>query len=137
MSSLVKFVDTTSRNGQKIWWHRSNIDGLPFRGPQPPIMPDEEYESRAVRVADVRNGFFDTTSVEQNKQFCEVMECCFNGWFQMVYIERFWNGSTQHYVEWAEYYMEDGQRTPFSHVQMREIENGLTNLLGHPGQNPG
>ena len=124
-NSLVKFAQRTNAGGgQKLWWHRSDIDGLPFRGANPPIMPEEEYENRAVRVADYRNAFFDVSKADENRKFLDVMECCANGWFFLHYIERFWNQTTKHYIEWVEYYMEDGTRTPYSTPGMMELANG-------------
>jgi hypothetical protein len=112
-SSLVKFSNRTHSAGQRLWWGRSSVDGLPFRGPTAPVLPEDEYEARVVKVSDFRNAFFDVTVPRENKLFCDVMECCGNGWFQLFYLERFWRGTTKHYVEWFEYYLEDGTRTPF------------------------
>src|ERR1019366_5092936 len=114
MSGLVKFYNRKGADAQKLYWNRAEVDGVPFRGPQPPFMTEAEYETRTVRVADARNAFFNVHDPEQNKQYLEVLECCYNQWFQMVHLERFWNNSTLHYVEWVEYYMEDGTRTPFA-----------------------
>lgn len=113
-SSLVKYANRRTSGGKRLFWDRVQADGAPFRGPFPPLMPEEEYEARAVRVADFRNAFFDVTDPAENKDFQDVMECCVNGWFYLAHIERFWAGTTKHYVEWMEYYMEDGSRTPFS-----------------------
>lgn len=124
-TSLVKYANRTkAEGGNKVWWHRAEIDGVPFRGPAPPIMPEEEYENRVVRVADYRNAFFDTANREQNKDFLEIMECCANGWFYLCHLERFWQKTTKHYIEWIEYYMEDGTRTPFSTTGIMECANG-------------
>lgn len=132
-SSLIKFSHRTSSGGKRLFWDRSGIDGAPFRGPSAPIMGEEEFESRSVRVADARNCFFDVARPEENKLYLEVIECCFNGWFQMIYLERFWRNSTSHYVEWVEYYMEDGNRTPFLATGIAELANGHANLVGNPG----
>jgi hypothetical protein len=88
-------------------------------------MPEEEYETRAVRVADYRNAFFDVTDPAENKLYQEVMECCANGWFYLSFIDRFWNKTTKHYVEWVEYYMEDGSRFPYVMSQgFTEVPDG-------------
>lgn len=133
-SSLVKFSDRhDAGGGRKLFWSRSDVDGLPYRGASPPFMTDEEFEAKAVRVADARNNFFDVSDPQQNKAYLDVLECCFNGWFQMIHLERFWRQSTCHYVEWVEYYMEDGTRTPFHNPnQIMELAHGQQNLLGHP-----
>ena len=123
-SSLVKFANRTVRNGQRLWWHRADIDGLPFRGADVPIMPEEEFQSRVVKLSDFRNGFFDIADPEQNKQYCDVMECIANGWFQLRHQVFFWQNTTKHYVEWLEYYMEDGSRTPFAPHGVIELPQG-------------
>lgn len=123
-SSLVKFANKISSNGKKLWWNRADIDGLPFRGAFAPLMPEEEYQERVVRIADFRNGFFDVNKPEENKLYCEVMECCANGWFQLRHQVFFWNNTTRHYIEWMEYYLEDGTRTPYTTNGMWELGNG-------------
>jgi len=142
-SSLVKFSNRTrASGGRHLHWNRLEFDGLPFRGDMAPIMPEEEYEARAVRISDFRNGFFDVQDAQENKWYCDVMECCFNGWFKLWYEEKFWVGpdgkrTTKHYLEWVEYYMEDGTRTPFVTSGMMEMAHGQQNLLGHYQQGPG
>lgn len=138
--SLVKFRNRTSSGGKKLFWDRVQVgaDSLPYRGQFAPMYREDEFEDRTVRVADARNAFFDVTNQESNKQYLDVMECCFNGWFKMVHLERFWEGPDGrrthfHYVEWVEYYMEDGSRTPFQSQGLTELSGGQQNLLGHPG----
>lgn len=123
-TSLVKFANRVTSNGKKLWWGRADIDGLPFRGQYAPMMPEQEYQERVVRIADFRNGFFDVTNLEENKSYCDVMECCANGWFQLRHQIFFWNNTTKHYVEWMEYYLEDGTRTPFTTSGIMELQNG-------------
>lgn len=108
--SLVKYAQTQKKtaDGRQLFWGRAEQDGLPFRGIQPPVMPDEEYESRAVRVADVKNGIFDVTIPEQNAEYVRVLDACMNGWYKCLHVERFVNKEPKHYIEWAEFYMEDG-----------------------------
>ena len=132
-SSLVKFSNRVQSNGQKLFWDRVAIDNLPFRGQQPPMYTEEEFETKTVRVADVRNAFFDVLDKESNKQYLDVLECCFNGWFQLVHLERFWVGpdgkrTHYHYVEWSEFYLEDGSRTPYLSSGIMELANGHANL---------
>jgi hypothetical protein len=117
-SSLVKFSAELERNGQNLYWSRAGEDGVPFRGKQAPMLPDPVYEERVTKVADYRNSFFDVGDPAQNAQFLAIMDRCLNGWFHLMHLERFWAGpdgrrTTYHYVEWAEYYMEDGTRTMY------------------------
>lgn len=127
-NSLLKYAARADKRGNPggdhLWWHRAADDGAPFRGPFAPEYTEEEFEARAVKVRDFRNAFFDVTDQAQNAQFCDVMDCCANGWFQLYHIERFWKGSNKHYVEWFEYYMEDGRRTPYAQSGPMEIPHG-------------
>jgi len=134
-TSLVKFSNRTQSSGKNLYWDRvqHGADSLPFRGAQPPMYREEEYEAKTVRVADARNGFFDVSDPKANQQYLDILECCFNGWFQLVHLERFWtdpNGRRTHchYVEWVEYYMEDGSRTPFQTQGLTELAHGNQNF---------
>jgi len=129
-SSLIRYSTRVGSGGKRLFWGRADLDGFPFRGPSAPSMPEEEYAARVVRVADARNAFFDVTVEGENRQYLDVMECCFNGWFRLVFIDRFWKGTTKHYVEWVEYYMEDGARTPYSPNTLVELSSGQQNFLG-------
>lgn len=133
-SSLVKFANRAEHagSGKRLFWERADIDGLPYRGQFAPHMPEEEYEQRVVRVADARNGFFDTAIPDQNKVYLDVLECCQNGWYQLIHLERFWRQTTSHYVEWFEYYMEDGTRAPYLSAQVMEMAHGRASLFPPP-----
>src|SRR5688572_24883504 len=98
-SSLMKYFDVGERNGQKLHWGRADLDGAPFRGPLPPYLQGEEFEERVVRVADARAEYFDLNVPEQKKAFLQVLDGTANGWFQLVFIQRFVRSDT-HYVEW-------------------------------------
>lgn len=121
-TSLLKYASRRNvGGGNKLHWDRADVDGLPFRGPAAPMLTESEYQEQTIRVADYKNGFFDVTDPAQNKKFLEVMECCANGWFYLYFIDRFWKESTKHYVEWIEYYMEDGRRTPYQASGAMEV----------------
>ncbi len=140
-TSLVRFSDRLQHsNGKKLYWNRvhTGSDPYPYRGPHAPMMTEDEYEAKVVRVADTRNGFFDVTDKAENALYLEVLECCFNGWFQLIHQERFWvdpsdHRTTLHYLEWAEWYLEDGSRTPYLTNGITELAHGQQNLLGNPG----
>jgi hypothetical protein len=128
----VKFFDrTVSRDGQRLFWERAHVDGLPFRGMMPPLLTEDEFAERSVRVADARNGFFDTADEEQNRAYLQIVDACVNGWFQCLFIERFWNNTTKHYIEWVEFYLEDGTRTPFRAALTTEVKS--RGAAGFPG----
>jgi len=124
-TSLVKFFDrTVSPDGQRLYWGRAHVDGLPFRGDMPPWLTEDELGERVARVADARNGFFDTAVPEENTAFLKIIDACVNGWFQCLFIERFWNNTTKHYIEWVEFYLEDGTRTPYRSTLATGGRNG-------------
>lgn len=128
--SLVRYQNREhSSDGRRLFWHRSDIDGFPFRGDAAPLLTDEEMDQKVVKVADYRNAFFNVKNAQQNKQFCDVMECCVQGWFRLMFIDRFWQGTTEHYVEWAEYYGEDGSRSKYVSGSL-EMMNGQQNGFG-------
>ncbi len=123
-SSLVKFFDRTrAPDGQKLFWSRADLDGVPFRGAGAPILSEEEYEHRVVRVSDFQFDFFDVAKPDEAKRFKDVWDCVLSGWFQFVHLERFHQGTTRHYMEWVEFYMQDGTRVPFSQGSL-ELSNG-------------
>lgn len=114
-NNLIKFVNRTDGNGRgNLFWGRADIDGLPFRGKEAPLLRTDEFEDRLVRVADPKNATFYTGEEEQNLKYLEVMDGVANGWFHLVFIER-WreDGDKSHhvYMEWLEYFLEDGQPT--------------------------
>lgn len=119
-SSLMKFSNRRNTdNGDPLYWGRANEDGLPFRGPMAPLLRDEEMETRARKVADAKSGFFDVHVPEQKQAYLDIMECTYNGWYQLAYLERFWVDETghrtsMHYVEWVEYYLEDSTMTHYA-----------------------
>lgn len=133
MASLLKYSARINSNGRKLFWDRAHIDGLPFRGDQAPMMNEDEFDAKTSSVVDFRNAFFDTAIPAENQKYLDVVECCLNGWFRCVHLERFWQGTTKHYIEWAEYYLEDGTRTPFSTNGVVDPING-NHLAAAAGQ---
>ena len=114
-NNLIKFVNKTDGNGRgNLFWGRADIDGLPFRGKEAPLLRTEEFEDRLVRVADPKNATFYTGDEEQNIKYLEVMDGVANGWFHLVFVER-WreDGDKRHhvYMEWLEYFLEAGPPT--------------------------
>lgn len=112
--SLVnKFANRKDGNGRgNVYWNRAGIDGLPFRGEVPPLLKEEEFEDRLVRVSDFKNQTFSTGDENQNAEYCRVMDGVANGWFQLVHIERYRkpdDNSFSIYVEWIEPFLEDGK----------------------------
>jgi hypothetical protein len=113
MSSLVKFSNRKDGNGRgNVYWNRSEIDGLPFRGASAPLLKEEEYADRVVRVNDFKNATFDTSNPEQNAEYCRVMDSVANSWFNLIHIDRHRKPDDNGYLiymEWVEPFLEDGK----------------------------
>lgn len=136
-SSLLHFRHETESNGQPLHWHRADLDGVPYRG-QPPAYSEGEFEARTARVTDARNAFFDLHKPEQNQRYLEVVERCCSGWYRLLHLERFWRGTTCHYVEWVEYYIEDGGGLPGGGPGVLEVPaHGRADGYGDFGPHPG
>ena len=84
---LVKFMGRrTSPSGRgPLHWGRADIDGAPFCGPPLPPMPEEEIESRSVRVADPCNRIFDLQDPAENTAYLDILDGIANGWFQLLH----------------------------------------------------
>jgi hypothetical protein len=119
-TSLVKFMDQTRRNGSPLFWGRADLDGAPFRGPVVPMLESEEAEDRLVTTFDAQNRIFDLSRPEDNKAYLAVLDMCYNGWSQLVYVKRVVkvvrNRKTKKsrikvevYAEWVERYKQDGR----------------------------
>lgn len=129
-TSLVKFASRIDGGDRgKLYWGRADIDGAPFRGQQPPLLSQEEFEARVTKVADVKNGTFRTWVEEDNKGYLDVLDKIANSWAECVFVER-WrdveSGRHAVYIEWIEYYLEDGSR--YSIPQGSELSYGSANL---------
>lgn len=134
--SLVKFTTQTNGNGRgKLYWGRADIDGLPFRGAGPPLLTQDEFDQRVVRVADPQNGTFRSWVEKENKAYLEVCDKILNGWARCVFVDR-WRDK-QHdrhviYIEWACYYLEDGNPAQIQSSIM-ELNHGPMHGPGHLG----
>jgi len=114
-SSLIKFMNRHDGNGRgSLHWHRAEQDGYPFRGPVSPTMTEQEFEERLTKVADANVREFDLSDEEQTRVYIDVLDKIHNGWANCFYIERYRDKDDKRrvYVEWVEYYMEDGTRSP-------------------------
>lgn len=137
-SSLIRYAESRQTSGDKqLFWSRIHQDGLPFRGHGAPMLTDDEFETRVTRVADAKNGFFDTHDPAENAKFLQIFEAACNGWYRIVYLERFWRKTTKHYIEWVEYYLEDGSPSPYNVNGIMEMAHGSGNGLGYPATHQG
>lgn len=131
-NSLVKFVNQQKHGGQSIHWGRHDLDGAPFRGDAPPMGTEEELDDRLVRVVDVKNRIFDLDVPAENAAYVEIIDKAANNWFTIIakemfkipvirtmsrvdpeskttVVDKFRDIKIKVYLEWAEYYMQDGQ----------------------------
>jgi len=136
-NSLVKFKNEKDGNGRgKLYWGRADVDGLPFRGQSAPMLTQQEYEARVVRVADPHNGTFRTWVDEENKEYLRVLDKILNQWAQCIFTRRRpdkeGNGEIV-YIEWAEYFLEDGAPAQLSN---QEISYGQQPFGANPGGGP-
>lgn len=138
-SSLVKFANRRVHRGQQLHWHRADMDGSPFRG-EMQFLTEEEYEQKVVRVGDPQVECFNLLDPVQKKAYLDVVDGIVNKWFELVFIQRFIKiDPPTHYVEWVEYFYEDGTRAPFAAVSGGGPINGQqphSLLFGGPPEPP-
>lgn len=107
MLSLIKYAKSPKPD---VYWGRAELDGLPFRGKEIPKLKEEEFTDRTIRTFDARNGTFNTADKAQNEQYLEVLDKAANGWWTIVYNERWRDKDNPNemwvYVEWLEGYIQ-------------------------------
>lgn len=109
-TSLVKFFDQQSANGERIGWGRADIDGAPTIG-QVPTLPEEELQKRLTKVGNPNNRIFDLSNENDNGDYLAVMDKIVNGWAQCLHVERQFLKEEKKwivYIEWVEWFMRDG-----------------------------
>jgi hypothetical protein len=129
--SLVKFSNRHIHNGKRLHWARAEEDGLPFRGSFAPVYTQEEFENRVVKVGDPHAETFDLSNQEQKALYLSVLDGIVNGWFQLLHIDR-WKTDTNVYgfvwVEWVEFFLEDGHATPYMSQNLMETTHGPASI---------
>lgn len=114
-TNIMKFANRTDGgDGRRLYWARAVQDGAPFRGRTPPQFTQEEFEDKTVRVFDAKNGTFDTGVAEENANYLYVLDMIANRMAGEVCIRRWRPKGAKHhlvYIEWVEYYLEDGTPT--------------------------
>jgi len=120
--SIDDFFNNRSRHGgKKVFTNRIGDDGVPFRGFQPPNLREDEYDQRVVRVAEPRVEEFDMTQSKDKQRYLTVLKGAAEGYFRIIFLDRFHKGSTKHYVEWIEFYNEDGQAAKMLPQNITEV----------------
>lgn len=119
--SLLKYCRQKKHpNGQMLLWNRADEYGAPFRGREVPSMTEAEAEDHLIKVADAKVAFFNVATKKGRQRFIRLMDRIVNGWFKMLFIQRFVKTNpVTHYVEWIEYYLQDGRLTK---PAMKELE---------------
>jgi len=104
--SLIKYAREARPD---VHWGRVELDGFPFRGKEVPLLKEEEFADRTTKTFDAKNGTFYTGDKEQNSLYLEVMDKAANGWWSIIFIERWRNPGDNHmwiYIEWIEGYVQ-------------------------------
>lgn len=131
-SSLIKYHEQKQQGGKHLFWNRIHEDHIPFRGSHDPMLTEDERESRVVRIAETHARFFDMGDPKEADEYVRLLDRAMNGWYKILYLDRFWRRTTKHYVEWAEYYLEDGKPTAYGSGVM-ELAHGQSPGLPHFG----
>lgn len=105
-SPLRKYAEEAA---QGLFFGRVDQDGLPFEG-EPRPRRDHEYDEMAV-VRSFHHKFFMLDSVDDMKEYDDVMDKVYNSWYEQKCIQRFvtLNGKLCHYLEWCIPKLSDGQ----------------------------
>ena len=123
MFPISKYASRGERGpDDNLFWGRSGQDGFPIRSSGgAPLLRDQEFEDRFVKVGDFKNGIFDVTVeadrteesgklIYGNRSYQNILDCVVNKWFQLWYIDRGFNVERNlFYVEWVEYFYEDSR----------------------------
>ena len=84
--SILKFLDQSDSNPRgKLYWGRSVLDGAPTRALNgPPILKEDEIDSRMYKRRDVKTRIFDLADAKQLGEYNEIMDSIYNGWFEVI-----------------------------------------------------
>ena len=109
MSFLKYFDQRDASHRGSLYWHRSGMDGAPFRSAMPLSLREEEFEDNAERVIDGRVRIFDLGKQEDLQEYQEIVDRAMNGWYiiarrDLQFIAD--KGSWLVYLEWGVPHME-------------------------------
>ena len=113
--SLLKYAqdpNIVQGNGRgQLSFHRSHLDGVPFRGPRA-LLREEEYDQYTEVVQDGYAKLFDTSNDEDSAKLNQIVDAMSNGWWTVYkMVEQFApqpDGTLKVFVwcVWAEPYRE-------------------------------
>lgn len=103
--------NVSDSNGNQILWGRMELDGVPFRGREAPLLKSEEWDRRTTEVRDFGYGTFNTEDLEQQhfgRSYLQIMEAAFAGWLKLTEKQTIWMDSEDSgrkvmhvYLEWV------------------------------------
>lgn len=109
MPSFLKYLDERcTPNGRgRLYWMRSDLDGLPIRAEGPlPLLTEEEWERKTEIVNDFQARMFHLHDPKQLEEYVQVMDRHYNGWYQVVRRDYRWRITQEGewgltvYLEW-------------------------------------
>ena len=124
--SFLKYAqdqNVTRGNGRgPLSFHRSHVDGVPFRG-QPAMLKEEEYEEFTEIVNDGHVRTFDLSKEEDLAKLNEIVDAAGNTWYQIWKMQEYPcpqpDGSLKIFVYcvWTE---------PFRELAKHRLPSGIT-----------
>ncbi len=119
-SRLLQFWGDEESDGKRVYYHRTRVDGVPFRSRgAPPALTQEEFEMQCDVVHRAGYGTFDTTTPDQRhfgRTLAQVLDGISIGWFWATIPEiskRLWvkdpvtgRWKVMVYIEWVERFKE-------------------------------
>ena len=85
--SVKKYLDSLQKDGW--WFHRADLDGIPFRGGAFPIKSEEYYQVTQVDV-DTYVKVFDTSVEKDLNELQEIYDRAANGWYRIIRESQKW-----------------------------------------------
>lgn len=111
-SPLMRFCGERNHNGKPLLWGRAAQDNMPILGMPRGQYGEEEFARKMVPTKYFKFKLFDLKVENDRKEYCDVLDHCLNGWWQMMVKERILNPQDptdiKWYLEWYQVYLEDG-----------------------------
>lgn len=82
--SLLKYRDQSSSHRGPIHWQRADIDGAPYRGPEIPLLREEEFEAYAERERDIHVAVFELWNPDHLAKYQEILDKVGNEWYTLL-----------------------------------------------------
>lgn len=110
MSSLFDHfrVSPNEDHGEPLFFNHSMFNDIPFRGPVPPAIKQDEVDE-LVTTAEGKVKLFDLSQPEDAKEYEMLYHRHANGWYRITHREHHYDPQThvmRVYVEWLQLYKE-------------------------------